>query len=125
MAFEKGKAADRGFDQAFGYYGYKVLGVGFGGNLQLYGKKGATYDTKVDPKNTGTSWVRLNNCNTATPTDPFCTKGVLQPGANTLVLSKPVDWQKFDNIVISSTDYLPWHAEQVQINCTNDPVECP
>ena len=31
--------------------------------LQLYGKKGATYDTKVDPANTGTSWVRLNNCN--------------------------------------------------------------
>src|SRR5579862_6460641 len=109
-----------------GYYGYKVLGVGYGATLQLYGKKGATYDTTVDPTNTGTSWVRLNNCN-PNVSDPTmqCNKGVLQPGANTLVLSKPVDWQKNDNIVIGSTDYLPGHAEQVQLNCVNDPVECP
>ena len=109
-----------------GYYGYKVLGVGYGATLQLYGKKGATYDTTVDPTNTGTSWVRLNNCNPAV-NDPSkqCNKGVLQPGANTLVLSKPVDWQMDDNIVIGSTDYLPGHAEQVQINCINDPMKCP
>jgi len=29
------------------------------------------------------------------------------------------------NIVIGSTDYLPGHAEQVQINCINDPNEMP
>ena len=109
-----------------GYYGYKVLGVGYGATLQLYGKRGATYDTKVDPTNTGTSWVRLNNCNPGV-NDPSkqCNKGVLQPGANTLVLSKPVDWQMNDNIVIGSTDYLPGHAEQVQISCINDLVKCP
>jgi hypothetical protein len=108
-----------------GYYGYKVLGVGYGGTLQLYGKKGATYDQTVDPADTGTSWVRLNNCN-PNVNDPAnqCNKGVLQPGANTLILSKPVDWQMNDNIVIGSTDYLPGHAEQVQINCINDPVKC-
>ena len=115
MPFDNGKPADSTFNQAFGYYGYKVLGVGYGATLQLYGKKGATYDTKVDPKNTGTSWVRLNNCNSASPTDTFCTKGVLQPGASTLTLSSDVDWQMGDNIVISSTDYLPGHAEQVKI----------
>src|SRR6266851_3903435 len=41
--------------------------------------------------------------------------GVLQPGAKTLVLSSAVDWQVNDNIVISSTDYLPGYAEQVKI----------
>ena len=99
-----------------GYFGYKTLGVGYGATLQLYGKKGATYDTTVDPANTGTSWVRLNNCN-PNVNDPTkqCNKGVLQPGANMLVVSKPVDWAMNDNLVVSSTDYLPGHAEQVQI----------
>jgi len=97
-----------------GYYGYKVLGVGFGATLQLYGKKGATYDKTVVPSNTGTSWVRLNNCATNPDVAP-CKKGVLQAGATTLVMSTAVDWQVDDNIVISSTDYLPGHAEQVQI----------
>ncbi len=126
LPFDNGKPADSDFDQKVGYYGYKVLGVGYGATLQLYGKKGATYDTMVDPTNTGTSWVRLNNCNPGV-NDPAkqCNKGVLQPGANTLVLSKPVDWQVNDNIVIASTDYLPGHAEEVQINCINDSVKCP
>ena len=117
LTFDNGKTpdAENPFKQPFGYYGYKVIGVGYNGTLQLYGKKGATYDTTVDPTNTGTSWVRLNNCNTAKPTDVNCNQGVLAPGATTLVLSKPVDWQANDNIVISSTDYLPGHAEQVQI----------
>jgi hypothetical protein len=97
-----------------GFYGYKVLGVGYGATLQLYGKKGATYDKTVVPGNTGLSWVRLNNCATGPDVAP-CSKGVLQPGAKTLVLSSPVDWQVNDNIVVSSTDYLPGHAEQLQI----------
>jgi hypothetical protein len=97
-----------------GYYGYKVIGVGYGATLQLYGKKGATYDTTVDPANTGMSWARLSNCDpSVTDSGKKCTKGVLQPGADTLVLSKSVDWQVGDNIVIAATDYLPGHAEQV------------
>ena len=43
----------------------QVLGAGYGATLQLYGKKGATYENTVDPANTGTSWVCLNNCNPA------------------------------------------------------------
>ena len=59
-----------------GFYGYKVLGLGYGGTLRLYGSKGATYpDTSVSSSNTGTSWVRLNNCATGT-TDSKCTAGV-------------------------------------------------
>ena len=114
---ETGKCSMK--DRSCGYFGYKVLGVGYGATLQLYGKKGATYETSVvpsDPSNTGTSWVRLNNCN-PNVNDPTkqCNMGVLQPGANTLVLSSLVDWQVNDNIVVSSTDYLPGHAEQLQI----------
>ena len=109
-----------------GYFGYKVLGVGYGATLQLYGKRGATYETSVVPSvpsNTGTSWVRLNNCNPGV-NDPTkqCNMGVLQPGANKLILSSPVDWQVNDNIVVSSTDYLPGHAEQVQITNVNSPT---
>ncbi|MCB1805811.1 MAG: hypothetical protein KDJ99_11895, partial [Candidatus Competibacteraceae bacterium] len=41
------------------YFGYKVLGVSYGGTLKLFGKKGATYGD-VDAANSGTSWVRLD-----------------------------------------------------------------
>ncbi len=123
MPFDNGKPTDSGFDQKVGYYGYKVLGVGYGATLQLYGKKGATYDTTVDPTNTGTSWTRLSNCN-PNVNDPTknCNMGVLQAGANKVVLSNPVDWQVGDNIVVSSTDYLPDHAEQVQITAVVNPT---
>jgi len=132
MPFDNGKPSGTTVDgkpttQKVGYFGYKVLGVGYNGTLQLFGKKGATYDTtvnaplKVNPATTGTSWVRLNNCD-ANPSDSSCTNGVLQPGAttSTLVLSSDVDWQVNDYIVVSSTDYLPGHAEQVQITGRTD-----
>jgi hypothetical protein len=98
-----------------GFYGYKVLGLGYGGTLRLYGKKGATYpDTTVDPTSTGTSWVRLNNCAVGT-TDAKCTEGVLQPGATTLTLSSAVDWKAGDQIVVTTTDYLTSHTEQLTL----------
>jgi hypothetical protein len=98
-----------------GFYGYKVLGIGYGGTLRLYGKKGATYpDTTVDPMNTGTSWVRLNNCAKG-DSDPKCTDGVLQPGAATLTLSRAVDWKMGDDIIVTTTDYLTSHTEQLKL----------
>jgi len=117
MPFDNGKPQNS--DQQFGYFGYKVIGVGYGGTLQLYGKKGATYDNlkPLASSDTGTSWERLNNC--ASASSPSCTSGVLQPGATQIVLSRKVDWQAGDNIVISSTDYLPDHAEQVRIIASN------
>ena len=83
-----------------GYFGYKVLAVSYGGTLQLFGKKGATYTT-VDSSNSGTSWVRLNQ--------------TLQPGDTTLALDRAVDWQPGDQIVVTTTDYLPGHSEQLTI----------
>ncbi len=83
-----------------GYFGYKVLGVSYGGSLQLYGKKGATYSTLPVAKS-GTSWARLNQS--------------VKAGARMLVLDRAVDWQAGDEIVLSTTDYLPAHSERLTI----------
>ena len=85
-----------------GYFGYKVLGVSYGGTLQLFGKKGATY-TKLTAANSGTSWARL-------------TQDLNGTGAETsLVLDRAVDWVANDQIVLTTTDYLPGHSEQFTI----------
>lgn len=84
----------------YGYFGYKVLAVSYGGTLQLFGKKGATYHT-VKPSTSSTSWARLNS-NVTT-------------GGTSLVLDRSVDWQAGDQIVLSTTDYLPGHSEQLTI----------
>ena len=93
-AADKGKAA---------YFGHKVLALSYGGTIQLLGMKGATYDVKVDgdPGDTGTSWVRLN--------------GSLSKGATSLSLSRAVDWAAGDQIVVTTTDYMPTHSEQLTI----------
>ncbi len=83
-----------------GYFGYKVLALSYGGTLELFGKKGATYDT-VEPSNSGTSWVRLAQ--------------TLPVGGTTLVLDRPVDWEPGDQVVVTTTDYLPGHSEQLTI----------
>jgi len=92
------------------YFGHKVLAVSYGAILQLFGQKGAIYADQPsacmdsDPSCTGTSWVRLS--------------GSLKPGASKLVVEGVVDWQNGDDIVITSTDYLPSHAERLIVNGT-------
>ncbi len=86
------------------YFGRKVLAVSYGGTLQLFGKKGSTFDGLTpDPSNTGTSWRRL-----ATN---------IKPGAasSTFDVDGVVDWEAGDHIVITPTDYLPGHAEEAII----------
>ncbi|MEZ5589934.1 MAG: G8 domain-containing protein [Gammaproteobacteria bacterium] len=83
------------------YFGYKVLGVSYGGTLKLFGKKGATYGD-VDAAKSGNSWVRLDK--------------TLLPGQDTLVLDRSVDWAKDDHIVVTTTDYLPGHSEEFIID---------
>jgi len=94
-----------------GYFGYKVLAVSYGGTLQLFGRKGATNDSDrdPDPSYSGRSWVRLNK--------------TLNPGDTTLVLNRKVDpdWEIGDHIVVTTTDYLPGHSEQLEI-CGVDPA---
>lgn len=82
------------------YFGYKVLAVGYGGSLQLYGAKGATYVELAD-SDPGRSWSRLD--------------AHLAPGAKSLRVDRPVDWQPGDKIVVTTTDYLPGHSEELTI----------
>jgi hypothetical protein len=90
-----------------GYFGYKVLAVSYGGSLKLFGEHGATYKT-LQPKDTGTSWVRLANtivpCNENNKYD-----------CQTLKVSRPVDWRTGDYIVVTTTDYLANHSEVLVI----------
>lgn len=82
-----------------GYFGYKVLAVSYGGTLKLFGNKGVSGD-RLQPKASGTSWVRLD--------------GTITPGATSLKV-RPVTWQAGDHIVVTTTDYLPNHSEELLI----------
>jgi hypothetical protein len=89
------------------YFGHKVLALSYGGTLQLFGTKGATYDTEADedPASTGTSWVRLAGITT---------------DRKTLTLSVPVpSWRAGDHIVVTTTDYMPSHNEEAVIASIN------
>lgn len=84
-----------------GYFGYKVLGVSYGGSLQLFGRKGATYGTPEcgpAPTSSGSSWARLDK--------------PVEAGASRLVLDRPLSLAAGDRIVVTSTDYLPGHSEE-------------
>jgi len=94
------------------YFGNKVLGVGYGGTLQLFGAKGGCYapaDTNCAARDfTGRSWVRLN--------------ATVQPGASQLTVEVPaglsadgLGWQEDDFIVLTTTDYLPGHSELLKV----------
>ena len=89
------------------YFGYKVLAVSYGGSLQLFGAKGASYSPTVDdhPENSGTSWVRLAKDLNGDPTG-------MNLGETELTVDRGVPgWKKGDKIVVTSTDYMPGHAE--------------
>jgi cell migration-inducing and hyaluronan-binding protein len=103
---------DKADGTAPAYFGHKVLGVSYGGTLQLYGKSGATYNDAsltgcADPTNkpascSGTSWVRLAQ-------DAL-------PGDMKIVVAGSLDWQDQNQIVLTTTDYLPSHSELLQIS---------
>ena len=84
-----------------GFFGRKVLAVSYGGTLELYGKKGAKYGDNIPNYDSGTSWVRLKNDKDASKTLIF--------------LDRDVDWEVGDRIVVTTTDYLPGHSEELQI----------
>ncbi|MEW6145797.1 MAG: pentapeptide repeat-containing protein [Thermodesulfobacteriota bacterium] len=84
-----------------GFFGRKVLAVSYGGTLKLYGKKGAKYGDNIPNYDSGTSWVRLKNDKDASKTLIF--------------LDRDVDWEVGDRIVVTTTDYLPGHSEELQI----------
>lgn len=95
-----------------GYFGYKSIGLAYGASLELYGAKGAlpppADGQTEDPTSSGNSWIRLG--------------ATLQPGATSLTLDRvpgaawaPARWTVGDEIVVTTTDYLPDHSEQLTI----------
>ena len=91
-----------------GYFGNKALAVSFGGTLQLYGYKGTSeVAPAADPTNSGYSWMRLNDGSSLATGDPSLTLEA-DPNANKL-------WVPGDEIVVTTTDYLPGHSEKLEI----------
>ncbi|HZP44207.1 MAG TPA: G8 domain-containing protein [Candidatus Binataceae bacterium] len=91
------------------YFGHKVLALSYDGTIQMFGKTGATYPgseisncKESDPSCSGTSWVRLD--------------GSLKPGDQSLTVDGLVDWQVGNHIVVTTTDYLPGHSEELIIS---------
>ena len=93
-----------------GYFGYKVLAVSYGGTVKMFGGKGATYNSPIQgplpPWNSGTSWVRLAKD--------------AKVGDSQLLVDRTIpvqlgSWRTGDQIVLSTTDYLPGHSEVLTI----------
>ena len=102
--------ADRTSGNTGAYFGHKVLAVSYGGALQMFGLKGATYTATAatgclenSSSCTGTSWVRLS-------------KNALPGDMSLQVAGALSNWQDKDNIVLTTTDYLPGHSEQLTVS---------
>ncbi len=92
-----------------GYFGYKSIGLAYGGTLQLRGLKGTSLSDDSKPDSSGSSWVRL--------------AADVKPGDTKLTVDRDVkdDWQakdelhEGDEIVLTTTDYMPTHSEELRI----------
>ena len=85
-----------------GFFGYKVIGVSYGGTLQLFGAKGSVKDPQ-DADVSGTSWARLTTTLNGSKTE------------NSFTINAVVDWKMNDQIVLTTTDYVPGHSEQLTL----------
>ena len=90
---------DTGNPNAF--FGYKSIGVSYGGSLRLFGEKGSTFGD-LPSSSSGQSWTRLAQ--------------TAKNGDSQIVLDSAVNWKAGDRIVITTTDYLPGHSEEVEID---------
>jgi cell migration-inducing and hyaluronan-binding protein len=114
--FKDGKCGTISADGLVGYFGYKTLGVSYGGTLVLKGHKGASYGAGIDEKHlsSGGSWLRLAESLAAEKTtlqleqSPGAACGG-QSGAD-------CGWHPGDKIVVTTTDYLPGHSEELTID---------
>ncbi len=86
------------------FFSRKVLAVSYGGTLLLRGKKGIRRGPiAADPSDSGTSWVRLAD--------------TLNAGEDSFHVDRPVPtWNAGDHLVLTSTDYMPGHSEEVVID---------
>jgi hypothetical protein len=95
------------------YFGRKTLAVSYGGTLLLRGKKGIRDGAiEAKPSDSGTSWVRLID--------------TLNPGTASFHVDRVVPtWSSGDHLVLTSTDYLPGHSEEVVIHSIADDTKGP
>lgn len=134
--FENGKCIDpsdstrKAQDATPGYFGSKVLAVSYGGTLELFGHKGSCHEIDYvagrfpciglsadDPLRSAPAWTRL--------------AADLKAGDSTLRLQHPLRtggfgkdagkggqwrWGHGDQIVVTTTDYLPGHSELLTID---------
>jgi hypothetical protein len=90
-----------------GFFGHKVLAVSYNGQLQMFGAKGAPPAmTTPGPLDSGTSWTRLTK--------------TVNRGDTVLQLDRVGDWEPGDKIVITTTDYLASHSEQLIIKSVDN-----
>ena len=92
-------------DIAGAYFGHKVLALSYGGTINLSGYKGAQGGDDSNPMVSGSSWMRLNATLKGDGSE-----------SSLQVSGMPADWKQNDYIVVTSTDYLPGHAEQLQVS---------
>jgi hypothetical protein len=97
-----------------GHFGYKVLAISYGATLRLHGLKGTSGTSATDIATVVKSIDSLTPADDAVITNSGSDWGRLT-GANgaTLTLDRAVqgDWQPGDEVVVTSTDYLPEHSE--------------
>ncbi|MFL6307325.1 MAG: chitobiase/beta-hexosaminidase C-terminal domain-containing protein [Candidatus Sulfotelmatobacter sp.] len=103
------------FDNADGpetYFGKKVLALSYGGTIYLRGAKGIRSENTpiaATPSDSGTSWVRLVDD--------------LRGGESSFHVDRPVPtWAPGDHIVLTTTDYLPGHSEELIIKGGERPL---
>lgn len=104
-------------------FGFKVLGVSYGGSLSLYGARGVSttdilsptqrlatcptpagddqYDPDAWSQLSGKGWARLN--------------ASVAAGGTQLVLDRAVDWQPGDQVVVGTTDWYVSHSELMTV----------
>jgi hypothetical protein len=113
--FKDGKCGDDvSADGLVGYFGYKNLAISYDGTLQIFGFKGAVYDSAVDadPTNSGLSWVRLSGDLKETKTTLTLDDANGKVGDKWWRMDEPVASQ----FVVTTTDYLPNHSELFTID---------
>jgi hypothetical protein len=86
------------------FFSRKTLALSYGGQIYLRGAKGIRQGPiDATPSDSGTSWVRLTD--------------TLKGGESSFHVDRPVPtWGNGDHIVLTSTDYLPGHSEEVVID---------
>lgn len=96
-------------DGRVGYFGYKVLAVSYGGTLVMNGYKGVATGLDNKPLQSGNSWMRLKG-DINKPAGSLSVDG--SPGERWWL---PNDKNR-DQIVVTTTDYLPGHSEELTIS---------